>query len=257
MFSEPPSPLPRRHAANDEARAGNKYASKSLGNFLCIHSLTSTRQVFRERETKRRRSLREGPLVSRGGAPSHPSNDGLIIHGDEHRTNRSARGGSEWGVAITQTDATRCHVSASVAGPITAHLANVPPEADGEAPGAASPSGCFTWVVLGLVRRVAQLNVKVHVQDGVAVLIPRDCGEGEMDGGFDEGSTTKASHFTLILLTMWLLGVAVCCLDRCHGTKEPSLSLQRKTTQTRKHAHTHKESVTRWGPGNCPLLENL
>lgn len=129
MFSETQSPLPRRHAANDEARAGNKYASKSLGDFLCIHSLTSTRQVSRERETKRRRSLREGPLVSRGGAPSHPSNDGLIIHGDEHRTNRSARGGRGWGVAITQTDATRCHVSASVAGPITAHLAAVPPEA--------------------------------------------------------------------------------------------------------------------------------
>lgn len=94
LFFKTQSPLPRRHAANDEARAGNKYASKSLGDFLCIHSLTSTRQVFRERETKRRRSLREGPLVSRGGAPSHPSNDGLIIHGDEHRTNRSARGGA-------------------------------------------------------------------------------------------------------------------------------------------------------------------
>lgn len=69
---------------------------------------------------------------------------------------------------ITQTDATRCHVSAPVAGPITAHLASVPPEA--------SQSRCFTWVVLGLVRRVAQFNVKVHVQDGVAVLVSRDWG---------------------------------------------------------------------------------
>lgn len=59
-------------------------------------------------------------------------------------------------------------MSTSVAGPITAHLAVVPPEA--------RQSGCFTWVVLGLVRRVAQLNVKVHVQDGVAVLVPRDWG---------------------------------------------------------------------------------
>lgn len=67
-----------------------------------------------------------------------------------------------------QTDATRCHVSASVAGLITAHLAAVPPEA--------SQSHCFTWVVLGLVRRVAQLNVKAHIQDGVAVLVPRDWG---------------------------------------------------------------------------------
>lgn len=29
LFSETQSPLPRRRAANDEARAGNKYASKS------------------------------------------------------------------------------------------------------------------------------------------------------------------------------------------------------------------------------------
>lgn len=72
------------------------------------------------------------------------------------------------GGGITQIDATRCHVSASVAGPITAHLATVPPEV--------SRSAGFTCVVLGLVRRVAQLNVKVHIQDGVAVLVPRDWG---------------------------------------------------------------------------------
>lgn len=34
--------------------------------------------------------------------------------------------------------------------------------------------GVFTWVVLGFIRRVAELNVEVDVEDGVAVLIPRD-----------------------------------------------------------------------------------
>lgn len=32
----------------------------------------------------------------------------------------------------------------------------------------------FTWVVLGFIRRVAELNVEVDVEDGVAVLIPRN-----------------------------------------------------------------------------------
>lgn len=32
----------------------------------------------------------------------------------------------------------------------------------------------FTWVVLGFIRRVAELNVKVDAEDGVAVVVPRD-----------------------------------------------------------------------------------
>lgn len=43
--------------------------------------------------------------------------------------------------------------------------------------------GVFTWVVLGFIRRVAELNVEVDVEDGVAVLVPRDW---ERQGGLEE-----------------------------------------------------------------------
>lgn len=32
----------------------------------------------------------------------------------------------------------------------------------------------FTWVVLGFVRRVAELNVKVDAEDGVVAVVPGD-----------------------------------------------------------------------------------
>jgi len=35
----------------------------------------------------------------------------------------------------------------------------------------------FTWVVLGFICRVAELNVKVDAEDGVVAMVPRDWGE--------------------------------------------------------------------------------
>lgn len=35
----------------------------------------------------------------------------------------------------------------------------------------------FTWVVLGFICRVAELNVKVDAEDGVMAVVPRDWGE--------------------------------------------------------------------------------
>ena len=32
----------------------------------------------------------------------------------------------------------------------------------------------FTWVVLGFLRRVAELNVKVDAEDGVVAVVPGD-----------------------------------------------------------------------------------
>lgn len=34
----------------------------------------------------------------------------------------------------------------------------------------------LTWIILGFVRRVSELNVKVDVEDGVAVVVPWDWG---------------------------------------------------------------------------------
>lgn len=34
----------------------------------------------------------------------------------------------------------------------------------------------LTWIILGFVRRVSELNVKVDVEDSVAVMVPWDWG---------------------------------------------------------------------------------
>lgn len=84
----------------------------------------------------------------------------------------------------------------------------------------------FTWVVLGFIRRVAELNVEVDVEDGVAVLIPRDWGRGRgwrRDAGLDKG-LTKVLHFTVIPARGYCLAVCYFSarLNQCHGTMELS-----------------------------------
>lgn len=38
----------------------------------------------------------------------------------------------------------------------------------------------LTWVVLGFVCRVPELDVKVHPEDGVVAVVPRDWGETQV-----------------------------------------------------------------------------
>lgn len=85
----------------------------------------------------------------------------------------------------------------------------------------------FTWVVLGFIRRVAELNVEVDVEDGVAVLIPRDYRRGRegwrRDAGLDKG-LTKVLHFPVIPAGGYCLAVCYFStrLNHCHGTIELS-----------------------------------
>lgn len=99
----------------------------------------------------------------------------------------------------------------------------------------------FTWVVLGFFCRVPELNVKVHAEDGVAVVIPRNCGERWDRAGLDKGLTkvlyllTGIPAFDFCLAFFSLLYKDSARMNQCHGLVPayPELSTVNHTALTR------------------------
>lgn len=125
----------------------NQHGTKSLCGFICIEPWIRPSKCENEQRNRQRRQ--RVPNKSRGSGATATPQPMKQQTKSKWGKNVQLHSGCEYPTSYRQTQTEK----------------------------AARPSQLgLTWVVLWLVRRVPQLNVKVDVKDGVAVVVPRDWG---------------------------------------------------------------------------------